>query len=96
MGAADEFEIRRLAEVVAGYAASMEAWESAELHVLDVMLRERLAALGIETGPNAGAVLMAVAQLLAERPPEWGGDARDTLAEIALLGLRLLEGGSGE
>ena len=35
---------------------------------------------------------MAAAQLLAERSPEWGGDARDTLSEVAVLGLRLLNG----
>lgn len=95
MGAADEPGVRRLAEVVARCAASMQAWESAELHVLEVMLRERLAALGVHAGPETGAVLMAVAQLLAERQPEWGGDARDTLGEVAVLGLRLLEDGSG-
>ncbi|MFP5375624.1 MAG: hypothetical protein ACLGIO_02440 [Acidimicrobiia bacterium] len=91
MGAADDPTIRELAEVIARQAASMEAWESAELHVLEVVLRERLAALGTAAGPEAGAVLMVVAQLLAERAPEWGGDARDTLAEVAVLGLRLLD-----
>ena len=92
MGPGDEPPIRELAEMVARQAASLQAWESAELHVLEVMLRERLCSLGIGAGPETGAVLMAVAQLLAERPPEWGGDARDTLAEIAVLGLRLLDG----
>lgn len=95
MGPDEERTVRRLAETVAAYAASMEAWESAELHVLEVMLRERLTALGVAVGPDAGAVLMVVAELVAERPPEWGGDARDTLAEISVLGLRLLEDGSG-
>lgn len=71
----------------------MDAWESAELHVLEIVLRERLCALRIGLTPDTGAVLMAIAQLLAERAPEWGGDARDTLAEIAVLGLRLLEDG---
>ena len=93
MSAGKEPSIRELAEMVARQAASLQAWESAELHVLEVMLRERLCALGIGTGPETGAVLMAVAQLLAERPPEWGGDARDTLAEIAFLGLRILDAG---
>lgn len=73
----------------------MAAWESAELHVIEVLLRERLSALRIELTPEVGAVLMAVAHLLAERAPEWDGDARDTLCEIAVLGLRLLEDGSG-
>ena len=33
---------------------------------------------------------MAVAMLLAEHAPEWGGDCRDALAEIAQLGLSML------
>ncbi len=33
---------------------------------------------------------MAVAYLLAERAPEWGGDQRGTLGDVAVLGLRLL------
>jgi hypothetical protein len=38
---------------------------------------------------------MAVAMLLAEKSPEFGGDCRDALGEIAQLGLSLLaEGGS--
>ena len=47
----------------------------------------------IEATPELAAGLMATAQLLAERSPEWGGDARDTLAEVAVLGLRLLDPG---
>jgi hypothetical protein len=35
---------------------------------------------------------MAVAMLVAEHTPEWGGDCRDALAEIAQLGLSLLVG----
>jgi hypothetical protein len=35
---------------------------------------------------------MALAMLLAEKAPEWGGDCRDTLNEIAQLGLSLLMG----
>lgn len=62
----------------------------AELCVLEVCLRERLALLGIEPTPELAVGMMAAAQLLAERSPEWGGAARDTLAEVAILGLRLL------
>ena len=40
MGPGDEPTIRELAEMVARQAASLQAWESAELHVLEVMLRE--------------------------------------------------------
>jgi hypothetical protein len=83
--------MRLLAELVGRQAANLEVWADAELCVLEVMLRERLAVLGIDPAPEMGAVLMAVAQLLAERAPEWGGDARQTLAEVAVLGLRLLE-----
>ncbi len=95
MGPGEEPTIEKLAAIVARQASTMAAWEDAELHVLEVVLRERLCALRITLTPDVGAVLMAVAQLLAERPPEWGGDARDTLAEIAVLGLRLLEGETG-
>ena len=91
MAVPDEEPIRDLTELVSRQAASLECWESAELHVLEVLLRERLTLLGIHPGPETGATLMAVAQLLAERAPEWGGDARGTLAEVAILGLRLLD-----
>lgn len=89
-------EPRDLAAMVAGHAAGMEVWQSAELHVIECTLRERLAVLGVEPSEQVGVALMATAQLLAERAPEWGGDARGTLAEVAVLGLRLLEGGEAE
>ena len=82
--------VRALAELVARQAAGMACWENAELHVVEIVLRERLAVLGIEPTLELGAVLMVVAQLLAERAPEWGGDARTSLTELAVLGLRLL------
>ena len=87
-----ERELRELAELIGRQAAGLDVWEDAELCVLEVCLRERLAVLGIEVTPELAAGLMAVAQLLAERSPEWGGDSRDTLAEVAVLGLRLLNG----
>ena len=89
---APERELRELAELIGRQAAELDVWEDAELCVLEVCLRERLALLGIEVTPELAAGLMATAQLLAERSPEWGGDARDTLAEVAVLGLRLLNG----
>ncbi len=89
---APERELRELAELIGRQAAGLDVWEDAELCVLEVCLRERLALLGIEVTPELAAGLMATAQLLAERAPEWGGDARDTLAEVAVLGLRLLNG----
>ena len=89
---APERELRELAELIGRQAAGLDVWEDAELCVLEVCLRERLALLGIEVTPELAAGLMATAQLLAERSPEWGGDARDTLSEVAVLGLRLLNG----
>ncbi len=92
LAVAPERELRELAELIGRQAAGLDVWEDAELCVLEVCLRERLALLGIEVTPELAAGLMATAQLLAERSPEWGGDARDTLAEVAVLGLRLLNG----
>ena len=86
-----EEELRELAELVGRQACNLDVWTSAELCVLEVLLRERLATLGIRPSPEVGACMMAVAQLLSERTPEFGGDARDTLAEVAVLGLRLLD-----
>lgn len=91
MGVEQEDQLRELAELVARQAGNLDVWKDAELCVLEVLLRERLAALGIQASPDVGACMMAVAQLLSERTPEFGGDARDTLAEIAVLGLRLLD-----
>ena len=45
---------------------------------------------GIEPSPDLSVALMALAMLLAENAPEWGGDARDVLGEVAQLGLALL------
>ena len=90
--AVGQIERRQLAELVAQQAAEMEAWESGELYLLEVAFRERLALLGCTSNDQLGAALMTVAQLLAERCPEWGGDARTTLCDIAVLGLRLMEG----
>jgi hypothetical protein len=82
---------RDLADLVGRQAATLEVWQNAELCVLEVMLRERLALLDIEPTQELAVALMTTAQLLAERAPEWGGDARGTLAEVAVLGLRLLD-----
>jgi hypothetical protein len=82
---------RDLADLVGRQAETLEVWANAELHVVEAVLRERLALLGVEPTPEMAVALMALAQLLAERTPEWGGDARDVLGEVAVLGLRLLE-----
>lgn len=59
-------------------------------YLLEVELRERLAVLGVEPSPDLSVALMAVATLLVEKSPEWGGDARDVLSEVAQLGLSML------
>jgi hypothetical protein len=82
---------RQLAELVAQQAAQLEAWESGELYLLELAFRERLALLGCPATDQLGAALMAVAQLLAERCPEWGGDSRSTLCDVAVLGLRMMD-----
>lgn len=82
-----------LITVVRRQAGTLEAWQEAELHLLGQALRERLAALGIAPTRDVAAALMATATLLGEHTPEWGGDVRGSLAEIALLGLGLLEEG---
>jgi hypothetical protein len=82
----------QLATVVRAHADEIEAWQGAELHLLEQALRERLELLGVELTPDVAVALMATATLLGEHAPEWGGDVRCSLGEIALLGLRLLEG----
>ena len=68
----------------------MEPWEAAELHLLETALRDRLDALGVTADCHVAVALMAVAEMLTHTTPEWGGDARTTVGEIGLLGLRLL------
>lgn len=82
----------QLATVVRAQAEDMEPWQSAELHLLEQALRARLDALGVELTPDVAVALMATATLLGTHVPEWGGDVRASLGEIALLGLALLEG----
>lgn len=80
-----------LTTVVRRQVCSLEAWQEAELHLLGRALRERLATLGIHPTRDVAAALMATATLLSEHAPEWGGDVRCSLSEIAMLGLGLLE-----
>ncbi len=82
---------RELTTLVRGQAGAMEAWEAAELHLLQAALRARLESLGVSVTPDVAVALMATATMLGEHAPEWGGDARCALAEVALLGLELLE-----
>jgi hypothetical protein len=82
---------KALTRIVRAQEREIEAWQAAELHLLEQAFRQRLDRLGIPPGPDLAVGLMAVATLLAAHVPEWGGDCRETLGEIALLGLRLLE-----
>jgi hypothetical protein len=83
-------ERQQLVTVVEALAAERAIWQIAGTCVMERALRERLAILGIEVTPDLGAALMATAMLLAEEAPEFGGDCRDALGEIAQLGLALL------
>lgn len=80
-----------LAALVRQQAADSEVWQEAELHLLERALIDRLESMGVAVTPDVAVALMATATLLGARVPEWGGDARCTLGEVALLGLRLLE-----
>lgn len=79
-----------LTTLVRAQAAEMEAWQAAEVHLLGQALRERLLELGVAPTADVAVALMAAATLLAPYTPEWGGHARCTLGEVALLGLELL------
>jgi hypothetical protein len=89
-------ERANLTELIRAQLAERDIWEVASTHILCAELRDRLRALGVESTPDVSVALMAVAMLLAEKAPEWGGDCRDTLGEIAQLGLRLLVDGEGD
>lgn len=80
-----------LATLVRAQAGDMDPWQAAELHLLTQALRQRLVELDVAVTPDVAVALMATATLLGEHVPEWGGDARCSLGEIALLGLQLLE-----
>jgi hypothetical protein len=79
-----------LTTLVRRQAENRECWEWAELCCVESLLRERLAEVGVDPSPDLGVALMALAMLLAEREPEFGGDSRDVLGDVALLGLNLL------
>lgn len=80
-----------LATLVRAQAQTLEPWESAELHLLEQAFRDRLELLGVPVTPDVAVALMATATMLANYVPEFGGDARCVLGEVAQLGLRLLE-----
>ena len=80
----------QLTELIRSQLDDRDICDVAGTVVLEAELRERLAVLGVEPTPDLSVALMALAMLLAEKAPEWGGDCRDTLGEIAQLGLSLL------
>ena len=84
-----------LTALIRAQLAERDVCAVASTYLLEVELRERLAVLGVEPTADLSVALMAVAMLLAEKSPEWGGDARDVLGEIAQLGLSLLAEGDG-
>jgi hypothetical protein len=79
-----------LTSLVRSQLAERDACDVAGTYLLEVDLRERLGTLAVEPSADVGVALMAVAMLLAELAPEWGGDCRDGLAEVAQLGLSLM------
>jgi hypothetical protein len=83
-----------LTELIRSQLAERDVCDVAGTWLLEVELRERLAALGVDVTPDVSVTLMAVAMLLAEKAPEFGGDCRDALGEIAQLGLSLLADGA--
>lgn len=89
-------ERAHVTDLIRNQLAERDVCDVASTYLLEVELRERLAVLGVEPSPDVCVALMAVAMLLAEKSPEWGGDCRDALGEIAQLGLSLLmEGETG-
>lgn len=79
-----------LTDLIKSQLAERDVCSVAGTYLLEVELRERLALLRVSVTPDVSVALMAVAMLLAEKSPEFGGDCRDALGEIAQLGLGLL------
>ena len=86
----------RLTELIRTHLAERDVCERAGTYLLEVELRDRLATLGVQPTADLSVAFMAVAMLLAEQAPEWGGDCRDALSEVAQLGLALLLGNEGQ
>lgn len=89
-GSTVDDERANLIDLIRTQLADRDVCEVAGTYLLEVELRQRFAVLGIDPSPDVSVAFMAVAMLLAERAPEWGGDCRDGLAEIAQLGLSML------
>lgn len=81
----------QLVTLVRRQAADTECWERAETCVRAAELRERLEQIGVVVTAETAAALMATAMYLASSSPEWGGDERDALGDLAALGLELYD-----
>lgn len=82
---------RAFREVAALHRGSSEIWQVAEWQCLGAGFADRLAQLGLDGSPGAGATLIAAAMYLSERTEEWDGDARDALGDLVQLGDSLIE-----
>lgn len=83
----------QLTSVVRLQATGRDVCDQACTYLLEFELRKRLSVLGVEPTPELAVAMMATAMLLAEEAPEFGGDCRDALGELAQLGLALLDEG---
>jgi len=94
MGALDEPQARRdqLIALIRRQADETECWQRAETVLRGGEMRTRLDELAIGSSIDVATALMAAAMLLASTSDEWGGDYRDALADLAALGLELLDG----
>lgn len=68
-----------------------DCWKRAENVLRADLLRSRLDEIAINITPDIAASLMAAAMLLASTSDEWGGDYRDALADLAAIGLELID-----
>lgn len=80
-----------LVQAIRAQAAARPAWERAERCLLEVRLRQRLDEIGLAIDATAAAAMMAAAMVLAEEGPEWGGDYRDALSDLAEIALALTD-----
>jgi hypothetical protein len=79
-----------LLRAVEAHATERECWENAGTGIIELQVRARLEAMGIDVTADLALGLMAAAMVVAEHAPEFGGDARDVLGELCLVGLGLL------
>lgn len=87
-----EREREQLATLVREQAAGQQCWERAETVLRGEVLLRRLRHLGVDVTPDVAVALMAAAMVLASGSEEFGGDYRDALADLAAVGLTLLDG----